>query len=59
MKKLMMLAVAGMFSLSAAAAYACDGDKHQAGKAEKAAKVAKKDQPTKTAPAPTKEQKKS
>ena len=57
MKKLMMLAVAGMFSLSAAAAYACDGKDH-ANKAEKAAKVAKKDQPTKTAPAP-KEQKKS
>jgi len=58
MKKLMMLAVLGMFSLSAAAAYACDGDKHQAGKTEKAAKVAKKDAPTKTAPAP-KDQKKS
>jgi hypothetical protein len=41
MKKLMMLVVAGMFSVSAAA-YACDGMKNA--KAEKAgAKVVKKD----------------
>jgi hypothetical protein len=43
MKKVLMLAVAGMFSLSAAA-YACDGAKH-AGKAAKAGQVAKKDAP--------------
>jgi hypothetical protein len=56
MKKLMMLAVAGMFSVSAAA-YACDGKDHQqATKTEKAAKVAKKDQKQETAP---KDQKKS
>lgn len=40
MKKLMMLAVVGMFSVSAAA-YACDGMKKA--KAEKAGEVAKKD----------------
>ena len=54
MKKLMMLAVAAMFSVSAVA-YACDGKDHAA-KTEKAAKVAKKDAPTKEAP---KDQKKS
>jgi hypothetical protein len=42
MKKLLMLAVVGMFSVSAAA-YACDGKDHAA-KVEKAgAKVVKKD----------------
>jgi hypothetical protein len=42
MKKLMMLVVAGMFSVSVAA-YACDGKDHEA-KAEKgSAKVVKKD----------------
>lgn len=41
MKKVMMLVVAGAFSVSAAA-YACDGKAH-ADKAEKAAKVAKKE----------------
>jgi hypothetical protein len=56
MKKLMMLAVAAIFSVSTAA-YACDGKDHQqATKSEKAAKVAKKDAPAKTAP---KDQKKS
>jgi Flp pilus assembly protein TadB len=40
MKKLMMLVVAGMFTVSAAA-YACDGQDHA--KAEKSAKVVKKD----------------
>jgi hypothetical protein len=54
MKKLLALTVAAMFSLSAAA-YACDGKDHAA-KADKAAKVAKKDAPTKEAP---KDQKKS
>jgi hypothetical protein len=53
MKKVLMLIVAGMFSVSAAA-YACDGKDHQAAKAEKAAKVVKKD--TKETP---KDQKKS
>jgi Flp pilus assembly protein TadB len=41
MKKVLMLAVLGMFSVSAAA-YACDGTDHAA-KAEKSAKVVKKD----------------
>ena len=54
MKKVLMLVVAGMFSVSAAA-YACDGKDHAA-KAEKTAKVAKKDAPVKEAP---KDQKKS
>jgi hypothetical protein len=40
MKKVLMLVVAGMFSVSAAA-YACDGKDHA--KAEKSAKVVKKD----------------
>jgi len=40
MKKVLMLVVAGMFSVSAAA-YACDGMDHA--KAEKSAKVVKKD----------------
>jgi len=40
MKKLLMLAVAGMFSVSAAA-YACDGMKKA--KAEKSAQTAKAD----------------
>lgn len=40
MKKLLMLAVAGMFTVSASA-YACDGMKKA--KAEKAGTVAKKD----------------
>ena len=42
MKKVLMLAVLGMFSMSAAAVYACDGTDHAA-KAEKSAKVVKKD----------------
>ena len=41
MKKIAMLVVAGMFSVSAAA-YACDGMK--AAKAEKEAKTAKKEE---------------
>jgi hypothetical protein len=41
MKKVIMLVVAGMFSLSAAA-HACDGMKNAA-KAQKAGTVAKKD----------------
>ncbi len=41
MKKLMMLAVAGMFSVSAAA-YACDGMKNAKNK-DKGSEVAKKD----------------
>ena len=41
MKRVLMLVVAGMFSVSAAA-YACDGKDHAA-KAEKSAKVVKKD----------------
>ena len=49
MKKLLMLVVAGMFSVSAAA-YACDGMKDHA-KAEKAgSKVVKKDTTTKDTP---------
>jgi hypothetical protein len=40
MKKVIMLVVAGMFSMSAAA-LACDGKEHA--KAEKSAKVVKKD----------------
>jgi len=56
MKKLMMLAVAGMFSISAAA-YACDGKDHQQAQTQsQKAKVAKKDQKQETAP---KDQKKS
>ena len=54
MKRVIMLAVAGMFSVSAAA-YACDGKDHAA-KAEKSAKVVKKDTSTKDA---QKDQKKS
>ena len=54
MKKVLMLAVAGMFSVSAAA-YACDGMDHAA-KAEKSAKVVKKDT---TKDTKTKDQKKS
>jgi hypothetical protein len=41
MKKLMTIVLAGAFSVSAAA-YACDGKDHEA-KAEKTAKVVKKD----------------
>jgi hypothetical protein len=54
MKKVLSVIVAGMFSVGAAA-YACDGKDHNAAKAEKAAKVVKKD----TKPAPSKDQKKS
>jgi hypothetical protein len=54
MKKVLMLVVAGMFSVSAAA-YACDGKDHAA-KADKSAKVVKKDTTTKDT---SKDQKKS
>jgi hypothetical protein len=54
MKKLMMLVVAGMFSVSTAA-YACDGKDHAA-KAEKSGKVVKKDSKENTQ---AKDQKKS
>ena len=46
MKKLLMLVVAGTFSL-ASAAHACDGMKNAAGKASKGATVAKKEAPAK------------
>jgi hypothetical protein len=42
MKKLIMLAVAGMFSVSVAA-YACDGKDHEAKVEKTGAKVVKKD----------------
>jgi hypothetical protein len=42
MKKLMMLVVAGMFSVSAAA-YACDGQDHAKVEKTGAAKIVKKD----------------
>jgi hypothetical protein len=53
MKKVLTLVVAGLFSVSAAA-YACDGKDHAA-KAEKSAKVVKKDTTKDT----SKDQKKS
>jgi hypothetical protein len=46
MKKVLMLVVAGTFSVSAAA-YACDGAKDSAAKASKASTVAKKETPGK------------
>jgi hypothetical protein len=52
MKRLLMLVVAGTFSLSAAA-YACDGMKNAA-KPAKSEKVAKKEAPKKDAKQPTK-----
>jgi hypothetical protein len=55
MKKVLMLVVAGMFSVSAAA-YACDGMDHaKAEKSAKSAKVVKKDTTKDT----SKDQKKS
>jgi hypothetical protein len=46
MKKVLMLVVAGTFSVSAAA-YACDGMKDSAAKASKGSTVAKKEAPKK------------
>lgn len=43
MKKLVMIAVAAVFSMSAAA-YACDGLKHAKDKSDKQGEVAKKEQ---------------